>query len=455
MAGSLHEVEIIMKRPEKLFAVVFVIVIFSMMSITITGWVIHHTTRIQKEAEAPQEWDGSIDYPLPNGETKNIQDEREELNSVFSSDFLKFRILDMIDIVKEKITNALTVEFRYRLPFVVMKYGVQKLLGFDMTTSLFIANADADESNSRDNVIPYNAEFDSLGTFMEDVDISEGIGKFIEFANFVKSNGMNFLFFECPRKNGSYGAFHDYSYEKEAQLLKALDEAEIDYLRVDDYMPRDKLEYAKMFYRTDHHWLPSSGIWANGLLCEYLNEHYGYSIDTSIYTDMSNYRVENNGDKFLGSYGKKVSTFYTYPDDFQIFYPTYNTQLTVFNSLLNKTTSGNIREILFDYDSLGPEIYEKNHYGFYGYGDLAYCHIHNDNVEDSRRILILKTSMADCMYAFLGPSFRDIDVLDLRGFKGSLKSFMERNKPDTVIIIYGISAFPNDTHDYNSALDFR
>ena len=182
-----------------------------------------------------------------------------------------------------------------------------------------------------------------------------------------------------------------------------------------------------------------------------MNDNYNYNIDTSLF-DMENYDTKILEKHFLGSQGKKVTTAYTSCEDFPIIVPKYATDLEVFNSRLNKTVKGSIQETLFDYSALVGSIYSGNDYVFYGYGEQGLLTVKNADIHDGRHILIIKTSFADCMYPYLAAAVEHMDIIDARYFKGSLQTFINKTKPDTVIMIYGVTSLNSAGDD---AFDFR
>ena len=74
----------------------------------------------------------------------------------------------------------------------------------------------------------------------------------------------------------------------------------------------------ELFFNTDHHWKPSTALWAAGVISGKLSETVeGYSYDESIY-DPDNYKTKTYKDWFLGSLGRRVGTLYGGVDDFDV-----------------------------------------------------------------------------------------------------------------------------------------
>ena len=144
----------------------------------------------------------------------------------------------------------------------------------------------------------------------------------------------------------------------------------------------------------------------------------------------------------FGSQGRKVTQVYAEPERLPIVAPRYETDLTVFNSKLKATTSGNIQATLFNYDTFKEKnLYKASYYSFYYYGSNPLFQIHNNQRHDGKRILVIKESQANVMIPYMCNMAEYVDVIDLRHFNGSLRAFIKANKPDCVILVYGASGF--------------
>ncbi|MBR2795376.1 MAG: hypothetical protein IKE16_12085, partial [Solobacterium sp.] len=195
-----------------------------------------------------------------------------------------------------------------------------------------------------------------------------------------------------------------------------------------------------LFFQTDHHWLPMTGISACRSIVPWLNEN-GFPVDQHIY-DAENYKIDYSEIPFLGSQGRKVTLAYADLEKMPLVKPLYDSSLTVHLSYGDQTLSGTIEETLLA-DSYLKEtnLYNNSHYNYYGHGSQGLVSIHNNNMHDGSRILVLKESFANCMYPYMPSMAEYIDVIDLRHFDGSLKGFISKNKPEAVIMIYGVQGF--------------
>lgn len=399
---------------------------FALIMVSLSIRVIRSATRENNE------WNASVYYPLKN------DDIDAEKNSIAES------ILNKIELFENKVEKNATSSFYFKMPFVLVKKMCDKALGLDMTSSLCAGENDLNESE--DLVLVYREDY--LGFIMDDADISEPIENLINFGNQMKNEERNFLYLMVPEKYGGNEIYQDYSEEKEREVINALEVYELDLLCISEMMDEEKM--TSLFFKTDHHWLPSSGIWADKLLCETLNQRYGYSFDTSMF-NMDNYEIDIREASCLGSQGKKVTEVYCKKEDFPIILPKYDTDLQVFISGKGDTSCGAIEDTLLDYSVFNKkDDYFRIDYGFYGYGDQGLIKIHNNNIHDGSNILIIKTSFANCMYPYLAAVVEDLNIIDLRHFNGNLQSFIQEADPDTVIVIAGMGTFSGQ----EAALEF-
>lgn len=385
-------------------------------------------------------WDGADEYPL----TESESDKPAKAESKFDRSMAK------VMKIESRLENKITEKFKYRIPAIVTKNYYQKALGMDMTVSFH--PGENDPTDTYDIIVPYDDEGEYLCSMVDDYEISDRIENVIDFKNYTDEQGINFIYFYAPGKFGSNAVYADHSDQKKKEIIKAFDAADVDYIDFDKYMPEDKDEYKKMFYKTDHHWLPSTAIYADKVLCEHMNEKYGYDLDTSWF-EPDRYTVETIPDSFLGSYGRRVTEAYANYEDFDIYHPKFKPDLTVYNSRYDETLNGDIEETLYYFDVLSINTYNDSAYRMYGRGDEAYTGIHNNEINDGSRVMFISTSFAYCMYPYLSAVFEDIDVLDLRFFNGSVKAFIEKNKPDTIIMVMGTASYPRG--DRIGIFDFR
>lgn len=427
----------------KVYGVIFLLVIFGVC----ISCIVPKIASFLPEKSGPGNtagsvWNGAAEYPFEESAYDGAVTEPAEKNSLPDTVLAKARgAVSRFNWIKDRIEAAVKDQHPLRMPFVLLNRAWSRYLcGMNMTTAL--SGTEIAESES---VVVERA--DGMLTYvMDDVDVTQTTWALIDFAKEMEEQGRFFLLFEPPVKAGNLDARYqavvtDYTAQRDARVNALLSEHGVNYVSCAVKMEEEGIENTELFFRTDHHWLPQAGIWACQLLAESLNDMAGYEIDTGIF-DESNYKVTWLPDFFLGSQGRKVTEVYAPPEDFPIVMPKYESDLTVFHSALNDTLSGSIRDTMFDWSVLEEtDLYSRNAYGAYGYGDEGLTQIHNNSLSDGRRVLFIKVSLADCMAPYLSNVAEYVDLIDLRAFGGSLRTYIRETNPDTVAVIYPTSTF--------------
>lgn len=382
-------------------------------------------------------YDGSKDYLFMDD--GNVEAVDTQPGNVFG------KSLKMFENVKNISENITSDGYSYKMPFVLLKKTWDKYTGIDMTTS-FSTNYESDTVVDVGN--------GHMSYVVNSFD-TKYIENQIEFGKQMENKGINFLMFMTPFKlsensNIQSGPYTDRSAEIEKMGMQMFRDAGLNVISVSEHIEAEGLDRHELFFKTDHHWLPQTALWANKLMCENLNENYGFAIDTDVFAE-ENYNIVYADKNWLGTLGKKVTTAYCEPEPFPIIIPKYDTDVTVFVSKTNTTMSGRVEDVLLDWDQLKePDIYTRRNYDMYAYGDIAMLSIHNNKVNDGRRVLMIKRSFADAMIPYFASTVEYLDVIDLRAFKGSLQAYIDETKPDTVIMLYGVTEVTDE-----SAYDFR
>lgn len=337
--------------------------------------------------------------------------------------------------IKLKITNYVTLRNPLYQNCIVFKKNIDAFLGLDMTNSLGLAGNSGKESV----VVPFDGEW--LGLTYSGGEPESQIRLVLDFAEKMKAEGRNFFVFENPEKFKDYYGFQNNIAEIRKSVNESFSKNGIAFFDVVEFMKENSIDYKDIFFKTDHHWKASSGLWANKILCNYLNVNFGYNIDTAIF-DLENYDIRVLKNQFLGSLGKKVTEVYTKSENFEIITPKYDSDLTVFNSAYAETIRGTIAETLYAPKFLEEKnIYKRNDYCFYSYGDQPLITSHNNKLHDGSSLFIIKLSFADAQIPTLTQAVEDFYAVDLRHFTGSLMTLIHQKNPQTVVLAYPANAF--------------
>ncbi len=299
-----------------------------------------------------------------------------------------------------------------------------------------------------------------LVRFMERKDMKQKVDAVQSLAEQCRARGSHFLFILAPGKisphDTAYAGRIDFSNENADAFLAGLQEAQVDYLDLRNNMPPNGDAQRALFFQTDHHWLPSTARAATVQLSAYLNEHYGYRGDTSLLA-AAHYTEEDYPQSWLGSLGKKITLARAQPEGFTLYYPDFSTsfQLEIPSMALKKEGDFSSLYDMAVFDE--SNIYERSLYGAYAYGDRALEQIRNHELQDDKRLLMVRDSFGDAVVPFLALQTPRLDTIDLRHFNGSLQNYIDQTHPDTVVVLYSIEELNNDVEykSHKNLFDFR
>ena len=300
-----------------------------------------------------------------------------------------------------------------------------------------------------------------LTEYVEKRDVTEHANALIGLDRFCKENGCEFLYIQAPSKVCKYddkqiSGSSDFSNQNADEMIKTIEESGVDVLDLRDAIHDAGFSHHKVFYRTDHHWLPATGLWAARKTLEYCNENYGFNADVSR-LDSDQFDQKIYKDWFLGSRGKKVTLSRTEPDDFEVLYPKYETKLHFTAPAAHVDSFGDYSIIYNMEDIAEKDLYGKNPYRGYNYGDQPVIQINNLADTDGKKILIIDDSFGNCVISCLALCESEVDSLDLRHFTGSLENYIRTFDPDIVVVLYNAENIGRtvDRTTHTDMFDFR
>lgn len=269
------------------------------------------------------------------------------------------------------------------------------------------------------------------------------ISNMIELNEYASKKNISLLYVQSPYKINKY----QYSYEnkdftnKNADMFIAgLEENDIAYFDIRNQIKDINIDYNSLFFRTDHHWKPETGLWVSKILSKYLNKQYKFAIDTTL-LDEDNFRYVQYKKWFLGSLGKRATLVNTVPDDISLIYPKYDTYFEYTIPTLNLHSKGDF-SITYDMNEIeDKDFYNRNPYGAYNHGDRAEIVIKNLMTTNNKKVLFIKDSFVNTVAPFIALGVKQVNIIDLRLFNGSIKKYIDKENPDIIIIMYSCDAF--------------
>ena len=293
-----------------------------------------------------------------------------------------------------------------------------------------------------------------LTNFVISCDVTHDAGAVKGLADFCAEKGIDFAYINFPHKVCKYedkeiSGILDFTNQNADRLLARLKESGV---RAYDF--RESLHIAGMrhhesFHVTDHHWKPTTGLWAAREVLKILHDDFGWAVNPDLLRP-ENFRYVIYPEWFLGSWGKKYTLARAKPDDFTMIYPKFGTRLHFEIPSQEVNLSGDFG-VIYDMKQVDPkDYYSKNPYGAYIYGDNDLTRTENRNMTGGKRLLVVKASFSNCVVPFVALGVKYVDVVDVRYLKDGLRAFIELSRPDAVIVEYN-SEIPGVTENWTAS----
>ena len=323
--------------------------------------------------------------------------------------------------------------------FIQLYGGVQRLSGRRVIQDMVAGNTVAKLSTGALNFV-------NLGTAGQ-VD-QEAVGRraqaTAELAAKLEVRGIHYLYIAAPQKIQRGAELLPRGLEESGNATCDAYLAELDRLGVDYLDLRPVFEsngiYSNWFFRTDHHWKPEAAFFAWQYLSGELDLRYGYET-LSILTNPNNWSTRVLDDFFLGSQGKRVGSLYAGVDDFTIYTPKFDTNLTYTNSDGSFDRSGPFAQsVCFPERVEERDWFNGNPYTYYSGGDYAMATMVNHNNPKGPKVVLLRESFSCALAPFLALSCSELTTIDLRYFSGDLMDTIRELEPDLVLTLYTASS---------------
>ena len=428
-----------MKRSGKLTAkeifIVAALILFLIPGLCATYSGVHRA--VEKFSDPEKKYQEVVfvkEYPFPDG-NRGI-----DLTAAEESTLLRKYLA-----VADKLTNYIDIYSGKRnivSPFFLNVYG--------KTTAALGKNLIEDAENP---VIRLkNGYLTSTNLYSKEYDEYAG---FVEFKEWLSKRCIPFLMvLPADKSDAGYAVLPkgvpDGDAEKGIEYVEHLDDNGISYLNSGEMLVSENEDFYLWFYKTDHHWNVHAGFSVAEAIAQKLKTEFGLQVDVNI-LDRSNFNNVTYENIFLGSQGKKATHGYVSPEDFEVFYPDFDTAFSIEipTKMIDRTDT--FENTLINSEALKPgSVYTKNAYDAFLHGNVPLARIHNLNCNNGTRALMIKTSDANVVNAYLAFTVEYLDIVDPRHFDGSIRMLIEKTRPDVVLTC----AFPSEALD-NKMLDIK
>ena len=242
----------------------------------------------------------------------------------------------------------------------------------------------------------------------------------------------------------------DHSAEMADEAIGTLREGGIRVLDSRDVLPNCGYDLNDLLMVTDQHWSTLSAIVMGQSILGELNDMTGANLDPSR-LDIANMNTQVHEKLFIGKYGQRVGPAYVTPDDIVEYWPKYKTNIhraTKRGKEIEEAT-GEFRVAAPRADQLEPENdqgWTTRAYLYYGLTE-PFSILDNPDAPDYT-ILLLKDSYAAPIGTFMSLAARHVVCVDLRRDVEPLDYWLEKYKPDAVVMAYSLQMLRDDNYDF-------
>lgn len=180
----------------------------------------------------------------------------------------------------------------------------------------------------------------------------------------------------------------------------------------------------ELYYRTDHHWKTLAAFY----VYQAWARRQGYAVP-----QLADYEIRTVTESFEGTIQSKLG-IRTEGDAIELFLPVHEIPCVVYRESTGELVNG-----LYDYEALDT----KDKYAVFLGGNEPFLQIRTE-MENGRKILVIKDSYANCFIPFLVGEFQKIDVLDLRYTNRKLSELIETGGYTDLLVLYNASGFAED-----------
>lgn len=255
-------------------------------------------------------------------------------------------------------------------------------------------------------------------------DFKEDIGEVPMTAMFVPSTGYI--------AGDVLPAIHDkYNDDEYFQAIeKKLTEGGVQFVDLRESFKTAYKNGAQLYYKTDHHWTTEGAYTGYTELCKALK------LDAA---PRSTFEMERHGD-FYGTTYSKSGFWFTQPDTVEVWKNPKNTEQNIKIEISDGKPPFKTQGSMFFYE----HDKEDDKYPIFLDGNHAHTVITNSNAKGGT-ILVVKDSFSHCFAPFLAENYSKVILVDMRYYNQDVTQMVKVEKPERVLVLYGIDNFAEDT----------
>ncbi len=221
------------------------------------------------------------------------------------------------------------------------------------------------------------------------------------------------------------------SYNDDAYFATASDTLKQSGIGFVDVREAFKNAYAggsQLYYRTDHHWTTEGAYTAYEEYCK------AVGLEAAA-------RGKFNIEKYDGFYGTTYSTsgfWLTPPDTVEVWNNPDNTEDKISVSIYETPVKSSHSMFFYEHND------EADKYPIFLDGNHGWTEITNANAKGGT-IVVIKDSFSHCFVPFLAENYKKVIMVDMRYYSQEVSQMVAYEKPEQILVLYGIDNFVTDT----------
>lgn len=177
-----------------------------------------------------------------------------------------------------------------------------------------------------------------------------------------------------------------------------------------------------IYFRTDHHWTGLGAYYAYKAFCEQTGQKV---LDLDVCQ-------EHTIDGYQGTLTDLDPVLYENLDTVHYWTFPYNTYATI-----TESTGATPYDTSIYYEgATGGSLT----YGVFIWGDHPVFVEHNEDIQEDKKIAVIKESYGNAMVPYLTANYKEVHVIDFRHFEGNLKDYCTQNGITEVLFVNNIMA---------------
>lgn len=317
----------------------------------------------------------------------------------------------------------------------------------------------------------YEYSLTDYARLYSDDDIEMLADEVSDFYRFLKDRNIGFIYASVspkpsPFDNNTVLSENDRKRLNKKRFLQKLDERNVPEYDLSEMMPENTEDWYKLYFKTDAHWNDRGGLWASGVLAQYLNDNCGFSFDMRMYSPES--YIEDTREKwFRGTIARGVCPLTWEKEELTRFIPLFKTDYTIVHYSYKgiEERNGSLTDVFFNNDTYNI-LGLKSEKDIYSGATGDYKYIENDDLYEitnhlapdnkKKKILVIRDSFTSYVIPYFSVDVGEVDMVYMPNFTGSIRTYVDRTKPDAVImLLYDRNIKPGRSGDSDYHFDLE